>query len=868
MPQSFDIEIPRQAGPLADSIIIGKPFDVDRAPNAFNIARKNRLIIDWPKALKEAKIDLSLQPGPHFKRFFEDAWGSNGSPDDIMRSKNIIELIEAWPGFIHDPESVRHLVNVPIDRPLFVKGWRRFRVVPFADGEPIPLTTGCVLRLPGRHGPDRWYMPLARQESGHDRPVATEHFDDWNDGWEDIVAIIQVFHPGPKPADDAASLAAQGVAKEEAKTCFPVSELVRADAAVIEQQYKRLMDETLLVNAYQANAVNIATQIQTAPVTAIPELTRRYRELSSFGTDLKIRKRQLADAASDLGYTLFTSDQQFETYNEKGQPVPLNVEEGELYNKSHRSVSWVTYQTMSGSHRGLFRRSSWSYQIPTQHSKSFDYFEKSDADTDPWVEVFDFYKGHGFNIFMFFEGPDGLMSADGASPAQVMQRCSEDEGYRRKCVVGFPERETAITGESFLIGYNIVVRPAPDLFVREFPEISIAEDLTYRFTWTGTVLGELAATIPLAPGEEREVSVSLTRKYETTRTETASSLVDVARLDRSDFETFFEKELRTEKSTATSFAAEAKGSYGAASGSANFSRTASTSEVARQLNRAVQKAAQEVNRKSREERSLTVTEKTEITSSNSTSLKVRNINEGCTSNIQFFRLLNAYKSRLTLEGFSYAAKAGSSPLSSEDIRQEINFGSRDFDDLFDWVTHQSRFPVDLSAQSAKKLKALNSLIREQIVSCLMSYHIEDGDAHLSANNASRKATELVATWNGSLDDGDLDSLHTGVSGAQDEIAATLAQTVFEETNFAYDSGGLYADVVLGSNQATEAYADEMRRLELAKHRAEVALIDARAEWLTSRARTTSKHGAARRLLDTFRGRGPDLTNETATKVEP
>ena len=222
--------------------------------------------------------------------------------------------------------------------------------------------------------------------------------------------------------------------------------------------------------------------------------------------------------------------------------------------KSSKTATWTTYQTVTSSSSGFFRigASSRSWQLPIHHAKTFDYYEEAKVDYYPWVEVLELYKSKGYNTYLFQYTEYGLRAADGSSPSEIIQLCHENQDFRSSCVIALPQKEITLIGETFIVGYNLFVRPVPNIVVTSFPELSLRERLSYRFTSDGVSLGELPPRpFRSVPGNSAEVTVKTTERYNSSRSETATSLVDITRIDRADFETVFEKEVRKENAKHT-----------------------------------------------------------------------------------------------------------------------------------------------------------------------------------------------------------------------------------------------------------------------------------------------------------------------------
>lgn len=855
---------------LGDALFLSGPYKVEDAPNAYSFSRSNAIDVDgkdWTEILKKIGVAVSATNSALLRAYVEKAWKLAGvAPDNATIDANVFDLVEPWPAYVPDPSAARNAVATPADYPTFFKGRLAAYKLPPEVDKTIAIVQGCVLQVPTNAG-IRWYQPVIETDTGVTYPLLAAFRDGaWEAQWDKITALVQVFYPGAKPADQAEQDAATAKAIDRARKHFPAVENVRADAATIARQYRTLINEDELATSLSAKASDVSKAIQTSQVEVIPALIAQFRDLKNFGSELQAKKRQLADAASDLNFHLFTAPTTITVYQDgTGAPVALDLKEGDLYVKSSKTACWTTYQTVTRSSSGFFGigASSRSWQVPIYNSKTFDYYEAAKIDYDPWIEVLELYKSKGYSTFLFQFTELGLRAADGSTPSEILSLCQENEDFRIHCVIALPQKEITLIGETFIVGYNLFVRPVPDIVVTSFPEISLRERLSYRFTWSGVSLGELATTIPLSPGEQREVTLKTSERYNSSRSETATSLVDITRIDRADFETVFEKEVRKENETTTSFSGGLSGSYAGISGSANFSKTNTTKEVARQLNRSVQRASQEVNRRSKEERSVSVSESIETTSENTTTFRVRNINEGSTLNIAFYRLYNAFESVLKLDEFEYIVRGGRSIFASTDLVDEMVFARDELTDLVDWLTEEGRFPFDLTKLTQEQKAALSAELHALVLEKYKEYPgkppeepkdgdgASDGALHLLISDRKSSRDQRIMTLQQKFRDVANTLIDTSLIAAEDgdrsnwlsmvrekeEIDDDLIGLPFwqEKTNFAYDSGGLYVDVYVGQRPATEKYSENMRRLEEGRVERENKLLDARARYLDARA---------------------------------
>lgn len=851
--------------PLGDALVLSGPYNVSEAPNAYSFTRSNTISIDasdWTAILEKLGVPVAATNSALLRSYVETAWHLTDSPPtDAEIVANTFELDKNWPAYVPDVSTARNAVATGSDHPTFFKGRLVTYKLPPVTDKAMSVEKGCVFRVPTKSGV-RWYQPVVVTDTATSYPLIADFAAGWEVQWDKVTALVQVFFPGAKPADAQAQQAATADAIQRAKTQFPAVENVRADAATIARQYRALMNEDELATSLSAKASEVSKAIPASQVEVIPALISQFRDLKNFGSELQAKKRQLADAASDLNFHLFTAPTTITVYQDgTGASVDLALKEGDLYVKSSKTACWTTYQTVTRSNSGFLGigASSRSWQVPIHNSKTFDYYEAAAIDYDPWIEVLELYKSEGYNTFLFQYTDRGLLSADGSTPSEILDLCQQNEDFRIRCVIALPQKEITLIGETFVVGYNLFVRPVPDIVVTSFPELSLRERLSYRFSWNGVSVGELATTIPLSPGEQREVTLKTSERYNSTRSETATSLIDITRIDRIDFETVFEKEVRKENETTTSFGGSVSGSYAGVTGSANFSKTNTTKEVARQLNRSVQRASQEVNRRSKEERSISVSESIETARDNTTTFRVRNINEGSTLNIAFYRLYNAYDSLLKLDEFEYIVRGGRSIFASTGLVDEIVFARDKLADLVEWLTTDGHFPFDIRRLTKDQKEAFAAELHAKVLEKYKEYPpkpIEGGgtDSQLLMNVApdakavrDQRITALQERFRNAADS----ILGTAAAGPMNLVSVDRLKALLREkedvdddlidlpfweerSSFAYDSGGLYVDVYVGQRPATEKYSENMRRLEERRVEGENRLLDARARYLEAR----------------------------------
>lgn len=320
----------------------------------------------------------------------------------------------------------------------------------------------------------------------------------------------------------------------------------------------------------------------------------------------------------------------------------------------------------------------------------------------------------------------------------------------------------------------------------------------------------------------------------------------------------FEAEVRKEKEKTQSMSASASESYGAASGSANFSSSTTTKDMSRQLNRSVSRAAQEVTRKTRESMEVTITEEREAATTTDTSFKVKNINVGRTLNINLFKVVNDFTSKLILEDFDFVLQSGPYLVAMEEFRETRRFSRSNLAPLFDHLLQPGVIPCDLTGIEVRFLTALC----KRLVDAVRAEYQEDAPT----TGQARLTTVAPPTLDAALLAAREDKLgfplalfpsiveqaleKADVPGSERDKALSLLARMFstsnirdnglleigfEPVNFAYDSGALHADAQVGLMVATEEYSEKMRQLEQSGALAQQELVRARASYLLARA---------------------------------
>lgn len=836
MSKDGDLEVSGSADtPMRDVLRLGAPPSVDEMPKSFFLNREREIEIIWDSVLEEAGWEAPAENThlvEHIMTKHPESFDWAGSQRDAW----LIELTEGLPAYTHKDIDVTVFKVLALNEDT----GETFFTVEEQRTVPVSATTtaiieGVIFRVPDEHGGSRFYLP---RDAGGAAVLKDKFESDWTAAWKQVFTLELVYHGAS--------------AEEDAKKGFTFVEIVRSDEAFLIQRFSELIIEQELAAKYKELASTLTERLKLSSPTEIDYISDQYRELMSFARDVDAKIKALSGAARRMGYYLITeAGKVVPFYDATGTRSDQPLQVGDLY-RTHETVrTWnVEHVSSRKNWLGKVRYSHWS----STATKTFDRYVKVEADTAPWEKLLNAYRSQGFETHIFNRDRYGrLTSSAGLPVATIVDELERDESRRRRTVLAFPIMEETVLGDEVIVAYQVFGRPLPDFKRSTLPSLRIREDLSYRFAWQGTTIGELAATIPLSPGEEREVTAVVTTSEENRESYASTSLLDVSREDRSDFESAFEREMKKESESKLSASAEIKGSYGAVGGSAKVSSDKTTKELARTLEKTVKRASTKVNSQQRTEVKVERSSvRTQATSSTVT-YKVRNINEAATLNVAFFRLLNRYDSLLCVEDFSLQVESGRSLLAGWDVYDQQRFELEDVDALVEHLSQPGNFPgrnkqwTDIDKQRIANAIALQ--ITKQNQKSLDDPLLSDEDqAELTAKFAisgnDRAQDFAPMEFFSSLDAQDVDKVSSELSNLANLRRETLrmtrkrAQSIkFEDerSSFLLDSGGLYADVIMGVGVGADDYAQARRQLELDRVKAEIGLTQARADWLKARA---------------------------------
>lgn len=834
---------------LTAHLHIGPPNTLDTAPTAFHFERARAVGIDWGEIVDAVATqdELAADARDSFwrplKAYFERNWeqfrrgpvparGGAPSQDTLFVAANTL--------FVPDFDTV---LAVDADAADAIKN-KRFPLHSTAMAERIPPTTEKALSLGAPALPpttlvnvlryrtstgDRFFAPFALNGQGQKEYYTTQFELDPNLGgpayteaWKRMAGLDQVFMAEPGTTGDLV-----------ARNNFTAVDEINAAAAFVLREYEVYRALKSLADKQSAAMDRLlATNIDQAilDVDTWDDLSRRYLNATETG-NLRAMGEMIRGRAANLGFVLFLEPKTvtyFAPGNPKGQQITL--EPGTLYLRHPKVVTWVV------EHRTTKRKWYGSKKTSVsreRHSRTFAYFERINVDWDPWREASAHYESAGYLVQQFLETANGYVTPNGDSLESVMQRCDADEAYRRRCVVALPRYEISITGKRVLIGYQFVFRPMAGVVAENPPEVLINERLSYRFAWVGTRLGELAATIPLAPNEERTVTLTRSVSREFISTESTSSVIELSSTTKTDFESTFEREVTREVEKTKDFKAEGSGASPKGKGSASFASNERVRDVSRTLNRVVRRTATEVSSRRRQEITASTSTKATESTSSSTSYKVSNVNSGRTLNLMFYRLYNDFESGLWLDDFSVTVEAGPPLVQGLEFRQSRTFNKQNIEEFVQWLS-QMQLGVAVRDDKVETLRYLVLLAifkqaSAEYDSLCWRLPASLKQAGTSAAGTAPDAAKIAERTDRKSKLAD-DLKSKGLCAAL--LDSWIEDRPIDRSRFSVDSGGFYTDAIVGALAATEPYAERMRTLEERAKSAEVALTLAKAHLMT------------------------------------
>jgi hypothetical protein len=307
----------------------------------------------------------------------------------------------------------------------------------------------------------------------------------------------------------------------------------------------------------------------------IARVTAVFLRMKAPAEQIQQAKLRLKAQAASLGYFLALTDDKY-TYPTK--PVEsAEVKRGTLYQPYKETVHWTSHTK-----RQVVRRRS-SGDWPFNHMETYladvwdpipqttevTRYKATITSVDPTFEKKQELSKLAFESYLFARLGNKYVTAAGELLEDIVLRCDQDEGFRKKCAIWIPIYEQKLTRGEILARYTIIKRPLPGINPMRTPQLFVQEELVYSSQWLYPELGELIHTINLAPGEERTVLVEKSSERKSEDHRSTTSIIDISQTESLDLGSEIENEARSSnESTSTStWSVSAGATYGAASAS-------------------------------------------------------------------------------------------------------------------------------------------------------------------------------------------------------------------------------------------------------------------------------------------------------------
>jgi hypothetical protein len=797
LPGAISLYTSEQLEKLRNHLQIKAREEQQAAPVALRIERSREVELQWGDL--HGDLDLSAVSNGYIRSYFERSWRLENATTDAAKLAEVKKWI----------------------RPAGVNGYAR-NLTP-AEAEALNLGAAPAAgpwkfqalaegTWVVEHRPSGRIYELLLVEGTTWRAEDLGTWNAYEKAWEQKVAAVRLVAP-----NDAA----------KAASVFSYYEEIDLGPAVIAREWRELEVREKFTAGLSTGAEGLVKKVTEGVVS--PEeadaLMAHYLNLKMRQGDVQEMMQRLADRAGDLGYYLHIDATV--PFDPPG-PIPAkDVKRGVIYRRYWRLYHWTTTETRIERvvylHAYHHFHHHWHFiRRPVQYKKhhweyNWDYSEVK-IDWDPWVEKEEALQKSGMNVFRMARGESGYVDASGTSLEDVMLRCDQDEAFRQKCVVMLPKYEAKLTEGEILTAYGIFHRPLPGLTPIAFPQLFVHEKLGYRTSWQSSELGPLLNSINLSPDEERKITV--TRSFEMTSEfkRTATSVLDLTETRSLELSSEMEREGRhEEKRTASSnWNAKAGFSFGpfSAGGGGGGSKTQTTRDFARNLQKLAQKAASSITRKTRQEISSTQSTTTKTSNIETVEFKVKNINQGRTLNLMFYQINNRFEGATELDDITWVVTPSVEIISGSGVLVPRSYSLNELPAAFFSL---ARMPLPLAVDTHDiayrwaLLRKLTKMVNEEYLN-----EIEEDDGSITATLKLKDGGEIKPFPGAG---GDENALADAVGAVTEQLqTATTTGTPVQRHPIVFPSAATYLDSMLGVLPATEPYAEEMR-LQEARHKA-------------------------------------------------
>jgi hypothetical protein len=263
------------------------------------------------------------------------------------------------------------------------------------------------------------------------------------------------------------------------------------------------------------------------------------------------------------------------------------------------------------------------------------------------------------------------------------------------------------------------------------------------------------------------------------------------------------------------------------------------------------KASQAVSQKNRQEVTTAATSRTKITNSDETVATIRNINQGRSLNLMFYRLYNRYSGGLFLDDLRFDVLPGFEMIAGSGVYESRNYGTKELPQVIEefkraglhWSEEEQEKYADILLESIESLlqdeywgpadEEPKPLTRMAFAATLLEFGAAESGVPATSVGA---LTFPLPTPNKSL------LMLTAKSGGETEQAESVLErkpllsrmdrlvrlTLHSDKpmvpeNLLVAASGFYLDAVVGALPSTEPYSEAMRTEEIRMRQAEVFL---------------------------------------------
>ncbi len=820
-------------GRLVSHLDIKPPEDSAKTPPVLSFKRKREVEIPWGDVFKGI-TDNSPVSVSALRTFFQSSWGH----DDDSLQKALADDSELL--FKGETPFVKQLSGEG-DEPILAFA-TEFQDDGTATGRRIE--SGFVLR----HGGSGRLYYIIEAEAG----LTADHFRDWNQYdqslWRDHVQGVELVFE----------------TESEAAGQYTDFEEIDLRAAVIDRKFGELRLALEFATQVKDKVSGVTEKfigdIVNTSLNAdeIENLQRRVLRLQIGEQDAQRAMERLVSQAASLGFVLLPDGGEVPA-PEKGKGQKKTVPPG-LYQEYTRTARWTTTHKRTETYRSgwwIFKTTKTrQVRYKKTHERQVLAYKPVDTSKDLLSETRQDLAAEGMEVFVFDRSPDGFVTLDGMPLRRVMERCDFDEQFRRHCAVLLPVYEHSLLGDRIVAKYSVFKRPLPGVLPTMLPRLAIEESLSYRISWQEMQLGELISSINLAPGEERQVTMTKSFKHETTVSRSTTSVFDISQSESTDLATEMENQTRQESQQSTNFESTAtvSGNYGpfSASATAKGGTTRSLNEVSQAISKVARKAARSVSQQNREEVSSSSTARTEITKTDETKATLTNINQGRSLNLMFYRINNKFSGGLFLDDLGFSVIPGVELIAGSGVHDSRGYGLRELPRLLHEFDDE-QLPFDLKSDQREEY---SQRVLESIRDLLDSEYMRQSEPEAPASKRTGQAqTMSMADRTAAAEPGPTISVgllcmpaapakpaakrdrrggrksaavaEVAAAAGFDEFAEALRKATIDSDapmvpqDLLVSAPGLYLDAVVGAQPGTEPYSEEMRVQEVRMRAADV-----------------------------------------------